>query len=107
MCIPNQECPTVPKNRKANLQIATKIMHNINQNLQRNFATGQADVSFYIKDCIYAANWYENGKKVRQYFSVIRYSEEQAKQLAIEACLCSGCMFAPRLPRMGGEGDGD
>jgi hypothetical protein len=32
----------------------------------------------------YAAHWYENGKKVRQYFSVARYGEEHAKQLVIE-----------------------
>jgi hypothetical protein len=58
--------------------------------LQRNSATGQAGVSLYTKGtCTYAANWYKNSKKVRQYFSVIRYGEEQAKQLAIEACLAA------------------
>jgi hypothetical protein len=54
-------------------------MQSINHNLQRNSATG-------LFTRTYAANWYENSKKVRQYFSVIRYGEEQAKQLAIEAC---------------------
>jgi hypothetical protein len=28
-------------------------------------------------------------KKVRQYFSVIRYGEEQPKQLAFQACLAA------------------
>jgi hypothetical protein len=77
-------------NRKANLRIATKAMQSINHNLQRNSATGRAGVSLYAKSTrTYAANWYENGKKVRQYFSVIRYGEEQAKQLAIEARLAA------------------
>jgi hypothetical protein len=77
-------------NRKANLQIATKAMQSINHNLQRNSTTGRAGVSLYTKGThTYAANWYENGKKVRQYLSVIRYGEEQAKQLAIEARLAA------------------
>jgi hypothetical protein len=75
-------------NRKANLRIATKAMQSINHNLQKNSATGCAGVSLYTKGmCTYAANWYENGKRVRQYFSVIQYGEEQAKQLAFEARL--------------------
>jgi hypothetical protein len=77
-------------NRKANLRIATKAMQFINQNLQRNSTTGRAGVSLYAKSiCTYAASWYENGKRVRQYFSVVTYGEEQAKQLAIEACLAA------------------
>jgi hypothetical protein len=77
-------------NRKANLRIATKAMQSINHNLQRNSTTGCAGVSLYAKGmCTYAANWYDNGKKVRQYFSVVRYGEEQAKQLAIEARLAA------------------
>jgi hypothetical protein len=75
-------------NRNANLQIAIKAIQSINHNLQKNSTTGCAGVSLYTKDtCTYTANWYENGKKVRQYFSVIRYGEEQAKKLAIEAQL--------------------
>jgi hypothetical protein len=58
----------------------------INHNSQRNSTIGRAGVSLYAKGTrTYAANWYENGKKVRQYFSVIKYGEDQAKQLAIEA----------------------
>jgi hypothetical protein len=77
-------------NRKANLRIATKAMQSINHNLQRNSITGRAGVSLYAKGTrTYAANWYENGKKVKEYFSVIRYGENQAKQLAIEACLAA------------------
>jgi hypothetical protein len=77
-------------NRKANLQIATKAMQSINHNLQKNSTTGHAGVSLYAKGTrTHAANWYENGKKVRQYFSVIRYGEDQAKQLAIEAHLAA------------------
>jgi hypothetical protein len=58
--------------------------------LQKNSATGLAGVSHYTKGMhIYTANWYENGKKVRQYFSVIQYGEKQAKQLAIEAQLAA------------------
>jgi hypothetical protein len=77
-------------NRKANLRFATKAMQSINHNLQRNSTTGRAGVSLYTKGTrTYAANWYENGKKVRQYFSVIKYGEEQAKKLAIEARLAA------------------
>jgi hypothetical protein len=72
-------------------------MQSINHNLQRNSTTGHAGVSLYIKGmCTYAANWYKNGKKVRQYFSVIKYGEVKVKHLAIEARLQRGaypCML--------------
>jgi hypothetical protein len=65
-------------------------MQSINHNLQKNSTIRRASVSLHAKDtCIYAANWYENGKKVRQYFSVIRYGEDQAKKLAIKAQLAA------------------
>jgi hypothetical protein len=65
-------------------------MQSINHSLQRNSTTGRAGVSLYAKGtCTYAANCLENGKKVKQYFRVIKYHEEQAKQLAIEARLAA------------------
>lgn len=38
---------------------------------------------------MYAANWYEDGKKVRQSFWVAKYGEVRARELAIEICLAA------------------
>lgn len=76
-------------NRKSNLRIATKAMQSINHMLHRNSTTGRAGVSVYSgKSKMYAANWYENGQKIRKYFSVAKYGDG-AHQMAVEARLAA------------------
>jgi hypothetical protein len=67
-------------NRKCNLRVASRTTQSINQSLQRNSTTGRAGVSKY-KNGMYAANWYENGKKVRKYFKDM----DKAVQARLEA----------------------
>lgn len=73
-------------NRKANLRIVDWTTQVINRNIQKNNTSGTIGVSRDVnprKEPYWAALWYENGKMQKKRFSVKKYGDDGAKELAI------------------------
>ena len=67
----------------SNLRWSSRTLQNINKNIQKNNKTGTIGVYFHKIKNIYRAIWRVDGKKFSKSFSANKYSDEEAKQLAI------------------------
>jgi hypothetical protein len=71
-------------NRLANLRIANKIIQGINKN-QREYSSTNVTGVLYVKlQNGYRACWKYNGKQCSKFFSVLKYGEQEAFNMAIK-----------------------
>lgn len=71
-------------NRLENLRWVTCQDNNRNQSISKANISEYQGVCFHKKDNLWRAQWYDNYKQYSKSFSVKKYGEEEAKQLAID-----------------------
>jgi len=72
-------------NRLTNLRIATPQQNSRNRTIDPRNTSGKNGVSFYIrKQSWYATIWNNNYQQIKKSFSINRYGNAEAKQMAID-----------------------
>jgi len=70
-------------NKISNLRWASRKLQSINRNINKSNKTGTIGVIFEKSKNSYRAIWNNNNKQFKKSFSLKTYSDEEAKQLAI------------------------